>query len=162
MLASDNALPEKHLISANEGTAIAIAAGYHLGTQKIPVVYLQNSGLGNTVNPLLSLADKEVYKIPLICVIGWRGEPGIKDEPQHMKQGKVTCQQLEIMGIPYVVIDGEEKKSLDNITNIINLAKEINSPVAILVKKNSFFKYKLKEITIDEELPVEEKKQLNL
>ncbi|MDR1058931.1 MAG: phosphonopyruvate decarboxylase, partial [Treponema sp.] len=81
---------ENHIIAVNEGAAVALASGYHLATGKIPLVYMQNSGIGNAVNPLLSLADGEVYGIPLVLVIGWRGEPGVCDEPQHIKQGKVT------------------------------------------------------------------------
>ena len=77
-----------HVIAANEGNAVAMACGYHMATGKIAGVYLQNSGLGNIINPLTSLADKEVYKIPMLLIIGWRGEPGIHDEPQHVKQGR--------------------------------------------------------------------------
>jgi phosphonopyruvate decarboxylase len=85
---ADAALPvDRHIIAANEGGAVALAAGTYLATQGISLVYLQNSGLGNTVNPLLSLADSEVYGIPMILLIGWRGEPNVHDEPQHVKQG---------------------------------------------------------------------------
>ena len=84
----ENAPDKNNIIAANEGNAVAIAAGYHIATGKYGVVYMQNSGLGNTVNPLLSLADEEVYKIPMLLVIGWRGEPGKKDEPQHTKTSK--------------------------------------------------------------------------
>ncbi|MBH0210410.1 MAG: phosphonopyruvate decarboxylase, partial [Nitrospira sp.] len=81
--------PGEHIIAANEGGAVALAIGYHLATRKIPLVYLQNSGLGNVVNPLLSLVDEDVYSVPMLLVIGWRGEPGVHDEPQHKKQGRV-------------------------------------------------------------------------
>jgi phosphoenolpyruvate mutase len=87
---TDNAEPEEHVIAANEGTAVGLAAGHHLATGEIPAVYLQNSGLGNIVNPVLSLADPKVYSIPMLLIIGWRGEPGKKDEPQHQVQGRVT------------------------------------------------------------------------
>ena len=96
-----------HVIAANEGNAVAIAAGYHLATGKTPVVYMQNSGEGNAVNPLASLMHPEVYAIPAILIIGWRGEPGVKDEPQHVFQGKITTGLLELMGIPYLVIGAE-------------------------------------------------------
>ena len=86
----ENVDSEQHITSANEGNSIALAAGYHLATGKCALVYMQNSGLGNAVNPLTSLVDPEVYNIPLLLLIGWRGEPGIKDEPQHVKQGKIT------------------------------------------------------------------------
>ena len=80
---TDNTLSENHIITSNEGSSIAMATGYHLATNKVPFVYMQNSGLGNAINPLLSLASNEVYGIPMIIMIGWRGEPGTKDEPQH-------------------------------------------------------------------------------
>ena len=80
---------ESHIIAANEGNAIALASGYFLAKESIPLVYMQNSGLGNAINPLLSLCDEKVYSIPMILLIGWRGEPGIKDEPQHTKQGLI-------------------------------------------------------------------------
>jgi phosphonopyruvate decarboxylase len=86
---TDNVTPENHIINSNEGAAIALASGYYLSTGKPALVYMQNSGLGNAVNPLMSLADKEVYGIPMLLMIGWRGEPGKKDEPQHRKQGRV-------------------------------------------------------------------------
>ena len=94
---TDNAPAEKHIIAANEGNATGLAAGYHFATGKIPLIYMQNSGLGNVVNPILSLVDPDVYSIPCILLIGWRGEPGVHDEPQHVKQGKVTCALLDAM-----------------------------------------------------------------
>ncbi len=129
-----------HLISANEGTAIGIAVGNFLATGNLPLVYLQNSGLGNTINPLLSLADKEVYSIPLILLIGWRGEPGVKDEPQHIKQGRVTPEILDSIGIPYKIIDKDANQSLINTEWAIHKALKSNSPVVLLVKKGSFSK----------------------
>lgn len=94
-----------HIIGANEGTCTALAAGYHLATGRIPVVYLQNSGEGNIINPLASLLSDEVYGIPVVFVVGWRGEPGVKDEPQHISQGKVTLKLLKDMDITSFVID---------------------------------------------------------
>ena len=94
-----------HIIGANEGASIGLAIGHHLSSGKVPLVYLQNSGLGNTINPLISLASQEVYSIPIILLIGWRGEPGIKDEPQHIHQGRITPSLLNVMEIPYVIID---------------------------------------------------------
>ena len=87
---SDNSDKNNHVIAANEGNALALGIGYHLASGKIPLVYMQNSGLGNIVNPLLSLADPDVYSIPMLLMIGWRGQPDLKDEPQHKKQGKVN------------------------------------------------------------------------
>lgn len=98
---------EHHVIAANEGNCVALAAGHYLTTGEVPVVYMQNSGEGNIVNPLASLLDPEVYAIPELFVIGWRGEPGVKDEPQHIKQGKVTLPMLELMGVEATVITEE-------------------------------------------------------
>ena len=138
---TDNAPAEKNITAANEGNSIALAAGYHLATGKIALVYMQNSGLGNAINPLTSLADKEVYSIPMLLLIGWRGEPEVKDEPQHVKTGKVTLELLETLKIPYQIID-------DNFENTIREAKEHmeknKEPYAIVVKKDTFKKYELK------------------
>ncbi len=97
--------PEHHIIAANEGNCTALAAGYNLATGKIPVVYMQNSGEGNVVNPVASLCNDHVYAIPVMFVIGWRGEPGVHDEPQHIYQGMVTLKLLEVMDMPYFVVD---------------------------------------------------------
>ena len=94
-----------HVIAANEGNCTALAAGYHLATGKVPVVYMQNSGEGNIINPVASLLNDAVYAIPVLFIIGWRGEPGVHDEPQHVYQGKVTCKLLEDLVIAYSVID---------------------------------------------------------
>lgn len=96
---------EHHIIAANEGNCTALAAGYHLATGKVPVVYMQNSGEGNVINPIASLLNEAVYGIPVIFIIGWRGEPGVHDEPQHVFQGKITCKLLDDMDIEYTVID---------------------------------------------------------
>ncbi len=96
--------PAHHIIAANEGSAAALAAGYHLATGKVPVVYLQNSGLGNIVNPVASLLNEKVYGIPCLFMVGWRGEPGVHDEPQHLFQGEITLSLLEDLDIPAYVI----------------------------------------------------------
>lgn len=93
-----------HVISCNEGACVALAAGYHLSTGKIPVVYMQNSGEGNIINPVASLLNEKVYSIPQVFIIGWRGEPGVHDEPQHIYQGEVTLKLLDDMGIEYCII----------------------------------------------------------
>src|SRR5690554_1756386 len=103
----DHGQPDKHTITANEGNAIAMASGYHMATGQCGIVYLQNSGLGNLINPLTSLADKDVYSIPMLLIIGWRGEPGVKDEPQHVKQGRITAEQLDLLGIPYQAVGSD-------------------------------------------------------
>jgi len=145
---ADHTPKEKNIIAANEGAAIALGTGYHLATGKIPLIYMQNSGIGNAVNPLLSLADKEVYSIPMILLIGWRGEPGVKDEPQHIKQGRVTTALLERMEIPYLILD--EKTDFKSIieTSASN-SKKYLKPVAILVRKSTFTTYKLLNKTPD-------------
>jgi len=97
--------PARHVIAANEGNAAALAAGYPLATGKNPVVYLQNSGLGNLVNPVASLLNEKVYAIPCLFLVGWRGEPGVHDEPQHIFQGEITLKLLETLDIPYFIID---------------------------------------------------------
>ena len=96
---------EKHIVAANEGNAIGLCAGHYLATGRPAMCYMQNSGLGNTVNPLASLMDAQVYAMPCLLVIGWRGEPGVKDEPQHVKQGQVTLSQLDLLDVPYMVLD---------------------------------------------------------
>jgi len=100
-------ISDNHIIAANEGNAVAIAAGYHMATGKVPVVYMQNSGIGNIINPVASLMNDKVYAIPCVFVVGWRGEPGIKDEPQHIFQGEVTVKLLEDMDIKTFIISKE-------------------------------------------------------
>lgn len=103
--------PKHHVIAANEGSAVGLAAGYHLATGKTAVVYLQNSGEGNIINPVASLCNDKVYGIPVLFVIGWRGEPGVHDEPQHRFQGEVTLRLLEDMDIAYFVISPKTAES---------------------------------------------------
>ena len=105
---------------------------------------MQNSGLGNTVNPLLSLADKAVYSVPLLLVIGWRGEPGVHDEPQHITQGKVTCALLDAMEIPYAILETDEEKAAVQIIHAYKMIKERNAPFALVVRKDCFAPYTLK------------------
>lgn len=126
---------EHHVIAANEGNAIALAAGYHLATGTIPLVYMQNSGLGNTVNPLLSLTHPQVYAIPMILLIGWRGEPGIKDHVQHRKQGELTPIFLEAMDIPCKALPNNLDESLNMLKWATETARTSNSPVALLARK---------------------------
>ena len=126
----DDHAGDKHVVAANEGGAVALACGYHLATGGVPLVYLQNSGQGNTINPLLSLADRDVYSIPLLLVIGWRGEPGTKDEPQHVKQGKVTIGMLETMDIPYRVLPSEHAAARHCIDELLAIATNESRPVA--------------------------------
>ena len=102
--------PKHHIIAANEGNCVALAAGYHLATGKIPIVYMQNSGEGNVINPVCSLTNDKVYGIPMIFIIGWRGEPGVHDEPQHIFQGEITLKLLDDLDIKYMVVSKETKE----------------------------------------------------
>jgi len=132
-------LPSRlHVINANEGAAVAAAVGFYLGTGKLGLVYLQNSGLGNAVNPLVSLADREVHSIFLVLLIGWRGEPGVKDEPQHIKQGRITPALLGTLEIPYRVIDGDQEGSVAAARWSCERALAEQRPVAILVREGAF------------------------
>ena len=133
--------PEHHMITANEGGAVAVAVGHYLATGNVPCVYMQNSGLGNTVNPLLSLVDPEVYSIPMLLVIGWRGEPGVSDEPQHVKQGPVTPALLEAMGISYDIVPETSEGFQETVANAIAVAKKEQSPRALLIRKGTFDSY---------------------
>ena len=138
---TDHVPPTDHVINANEGSAVALASGYHLATGRIPVVYLQNSGTGNAINPLLSLADPAVYAIPMLLLVGWRGEPGVNDEPQHVAQGRVMEPLLRAIEVPYAIIGagtvdygriiGEAASSMDATPR----------PHAILVRKGTFAPY---------------------
>ena len=127
-----------HIIAANEGNCAALAAGYHLATGKVPVVYMQNSGEGNIINPVASLLNDKVYAIPAIFVIGWRGEPGVHDEPQHIYQGKLTCDLLDLMDIENFVIDKDT--SVYELQSVMAQYKEIldnGKNVAFVVRKNA-------------------------
>jgi len=130
-----------HIIAVNEGAAVALAAGFHLATGKIPFVYMQNSGIGNAVNPLLSLADGDVYKIPMLLLIGWRGEPGVHDEPQHIKQGKITCSLFDAMGIPYLILSENEEEVNNQLQDCYAHITEHNTPYALVVRKDTFAPY---------------------
>lgn len=127
----------QHVITANEGNAIAMAMGHFLATGNPAVAYMQNSGLGNAVNPLVSMACEEICRIPMLLIIGWRGEPGIADEPQHFKQGQITPEMLELMGIPYVILDAQSDVSNDCSALMLQMMQD-SKPVAILVRKGTF------------------------
>ena len=133
----------QNIIAANEGGAMGIAAGYHLATGKIPVVYMQNSGEGNIINPLASLTDKEVYNIPVLLLIGWRGRPGVHDEPQHVKQGKVTTGLLNTMGINYTVLSKDEEQAEKQINEACKYMALTKECYALVIEKDTFDAYKL-------------------
>lgn len=143
---TDNLPAEHNIITANEGGAMGIAAGYHLATGKVPVVYMQNSGEGNIINPLASLTDKEVYNIPVLLVIGWRGRPGIKDEPQHVKQGKVTTGLLNVMGINYAILSKDEADVAKQIKIAVDYMKVTKECYALVIEKDTFDSYTLQKV----------------
>ena len=135
------ALPN-HVIAANEGNAIALAAGNYIATGNIPVVYLQNSGLGNTVNPLLSMADKNLYAIPMIIFVGWRGKDGLNDAEQHLRQGKVTPPLIETMGYPYEILDKDDETAHTQVDKALELLKKDPQPFFFIVEEGTFDSYK--------------------
>ena len=140
---------DRHVIAANEGGAVGLAAGHYLATGKPACVYMQNSGQGNAVNPLASLADPDVYSIPMLLVIGWRGMPGVHDEPQHVKQGKITLELLKTLGIPTEVLPETTAKACACVKKLLKRSIKESRPVAIVVKKGLFDEYKLKNREVD-------------
>jgi phosphonopyruvate decarboxylase len=146
---TDNCSSENHIIAANEGLAIGLATGYYLATGKIPVVYMQNSGIGNAINPLLSLVDKEVYNIPILLLIGWRGEPKVKDEPQHIEQGKLTIPLLETMGIQNAILSVNPEEFTIQLTNALDYMNKTKESFAFVIQKDTFEKYQLQNSIIE-------------
>ncbi len=140
----------RNIVACNECEAVAIAAGYHLGTGKIGIVYMQNSGEGKAVNPLASLCDPEVYSIPVILMIGWRGEPGIKDEPQHKKMGRVMLPLLEVLDIPFKILPDKMEEAADVIGEIKEIAHQQSSPVALIVRNRVLDAYHSNKKRIDD------------
>lgn len=142
---TDNFDSRHNIITANEGAAIGLAAGHYLATGKPACVYMQNSGEGNIINPLASLTDPEVYNIPVLLIIGWRGRPGIHDEPQHIKQGKVTLDLLDTMGINYSVLSKEETEAKMQIATAFD-ALSRKEVFALVIEKDTFESYHLSSI----------------
>lgn len=131
----------KHYVTANEGAAVGLAIGSYLASGQPACVYMQNSGIGNIVNPLASLANRDVYGVPMLFIVGWRGEPGVKDEPQHVFQGKITCELFDTLTVPYRVID--QNTSDEEMDAILDKAGEVlqkGEQYAIIVKKGTFEK----------------------
>ncbi len=143
---TDHADAQHNIIAANEGGAMGLAAGHYLATSQIPVVYMQNSGEGNIINPLVSLTDPDVYNIPVLLVIGWRGKPGVHDEPQHVKQGKVTTGLLNVMGIDYTVLSKEEDKAAAQIKKAVEYMQSTKQCYALVIEKDTFDAYALHNI----------------
>ena len=138
-----------NIIAANEGAAVGLAAGHYLATGQPACVYMQNSGEGNIINPLASLTDQEVYNIPVLLLIGWRGRPGVHDEPQHVKQGKVTTGLLNVMGVNYEVLSKEEDKATKQIEEAAKALanKEV---FALVIEKDTFEDYKLQNVEVND------------
>ena len=146
---TDHADAAHNIIAANEGAAVGLAAGHYLATGQPACVYMQNSGEGNIINPLASLTDQEVYNIPVLLLIGWRGRPGVHDEPQHVKQGKVTTGLLNVMGVNYEVLSKEEDKAAKQIEKAAKALanKEV---FALVIEKDTFEDYKLQNIEVND------------
>jgi len=129
---------KQHIVAANEGNAIALCAGHYLATGHPGLCYMQNSGLGNAVNPIASLMDGQVYGLPCLLVVGWRGEPNVHDEPQHVKQGQITLSQLELLDVPYMVLDkAMSEADFDADFADIRAHLDAGRTAAIVVKKGA-------------------------
>ncbi len=132
---------KNHIIATNEGAAVSIGIGHYLSTKKIPVIYMQNSGLSNALNPLISIAHEKVYSVPLILIIGWRGSPRVKDEPQHNVKGKITEQILKLLNIKYTIL--RLASDINKFEKQIKLAKKNKSIVACLIEQGTLKKNKI-------------------
>ncbi|MBN2404568.1 MAG: phosphonopyruvate decarboxylase, partial [Coriobacteriia bacterium] len=130
-----------HIIAANEGNAVALATGHYLATGRPGLVYMQNSGQGNATNPLVSLADPEVYGVPMLLLVGWRGEPGVKDEPQHVKQGKITHALFDTLGIPHCLLPDTIEAAQEALAEAGRVLREEARPYALIAKAGVFTSY---------------------
>tara|TARA_Y100001970_G_scaffold261791_1_gene345267 strand:+ start:2013 stop:3122 length:1110 start_codon:yes stop_codon:yes gene_type:complete len=135
-----NKSKKNHILAANEGAAVSLGIGHYLSTKKIPCIYMQNSGLSNAINPLISIANQKVYSIPLFLIIGWRGSPRIKDEPQHNVKGKITIDILKLLKIKYVIL--RQNKDLLKLQEKIKIAKKNNDIIACLIEQGTLKKSK--------------------
>ena len=141
-LSTELQFKKNHVVATNEGSAISIGIGHYLSSRKVPVIYMQNSGLSNALNPLISVAHRKVYSIPLILIIGWRGSPRFKDEPQHNVKGQITEKLLKILNIKYTIL--RKYSDLKKFDNQIKVAKKKNSIVACLIENENLQKTKKK------------------
>ena len=158
---SDQVDPHQHVIAANEGAAVALAAGYHLASERLALVYMQNSGLGNAVNPLLSLAHPAVYGIPMLLMVGWRGQPGVKDEPQHAQQGQATGKLLDSIGIDHALLPTEPEAARGVLESGVAQARDQSAPFAIVVQRGTFAKYG-SSAEVQSELPLTREQALQI
>jgi len=152
---AEHGVSQKHVVAANEGAAVGLAAGHYLATGRPAVVYMQNSGIGNATNPICSLLHEKVYALPVIFVIGWRGEPGTKDEPQHVFQGEVTLDQIECMGIPYCVVSKDTEDLSKTVADFKTHIKNGQS-VAFVIRKSALENGKKIKYESDAELSREQ------
>jgi len=152
----------RDLIAANEGNAISIALGYHLATGKIGVCYMQNSGLGNATNPLVSLVHPDIYSVPMLLIIGWRGRPGIKDEPQHIVQGRITTGLLETLEIKYAILPEDFSEAKKAVDKALEYMQSKQAPYAFVVKKGTFEKYQPKNNTVPDRYRVGREEALKI
>ena len=157
---SDNIPDDRHVIAANEGNAVAIAAGYSFGKKTVPLVYMQNSGIGNAVNPLVSLADRNVYSVPIVLLIGWRGGPGSNDREQHKTQGAITTGLMEIMNIPYRILEDDDNQAQKMAVWAAKTAAEYSSAVALIAKKGLFLG--VKTSVSDNSYPLSREEAMNI
>ena len=146
---TDHCDAQHNIITANEGAAVGLAAGHYLATGKPACVYMQNSGEGNIINPLASLTDPEVYNIPVLLLIGWRGRPGVHDEPQHVKQGKVTTGLLNTMGINFDVLSKDEDKAEKQMAKAVE-ALNRKEVYALVIEKDTFDAYTLQNVELND------------
>lgn len=146
---TDNIDAEHNIIAANEGGAVGIASGYFLATGKVGCVYMQNSGEGNIINPLASLTDKEVYHIPVLLLVGWRGRPGVHDEPQHIKQGKITTGLLNLMSVNYDILSKDENQAIKQIAKAMKSIQDTGEVYALIIEKDTFEDYELQNVEVN-------------
>lgn len=149
----ENVSSSKHIIAANEGNAVALASGYYFATGTVPLVYMQNSGMGNALNPLASLVDKNVYSVPMVLLIGWRGDPSVKDHEQHKTQGEITTKLLDILGIPYVVVKDDDQCIEETVSWAVQTAKGTGVPTALIAQKGVFAENTKKPL-VDDSYPM--------
>lgn len=152
---------DKHVIAANEGNAVGLAAGYYFKSRTIPLVYLQNSGLGNMINPLVSLVDKHVFQVPLLLLIGWRGEPGTGDWAQHVTQGEITPKLLDLLDIPYEIAADDDDLLEGQLLSLLELAAREKKPVALLGRKG-VFSHTDKANLIDDSYPLSREEAIEI
>ncbi len=150
---TNNVSSSRHIIAANEGNAIGLATGYHFATGTVPLVYMQNSGMGNALNPLVSLVDKHVYSVPMVLLIGWRGGPSVKDHVQHETQGQITTKLLDMLEIPYVVVKDDNACIEETVAWAVRTAKESGIPTALIARKGIFAEKKKKAL-VDDSYPM--------